>query len=147
MEKSEVVICNNWITPAIDSKNSFVWLGYSLELDNQYFLKFTESRMIQKFNHARRCMDKVFQHLTDAYTKLRIWTVYISPIIEWFLPVIATKKRHEFAGTNKIESFQHQTLCSVFGALQSVKRIELCKVACIRPTYVWEGRPQLEISI
>ena len=111
------------------------WLGYSLELDNQYYLKFTESRMIQKFNHARRCLDKVFQVLTDPFTKLRIWSVYISPIIEWFLPVIATKKRHELAGSNKIESFQHQTLCSVFGALQSVSRKNLCKVACIRPTY------------
>ena len=109
------------------------WLGYSLELDNQYYLKFTESRMIQKFNHARRCLDKVFQVLTDPFTKLRIWTVYISPIIEWFLPVIATKKRHELAGSNKIEAFQHQTLCSVFGALQGVSRTNLCTVACIRP--------------
>ena len=133
LEKSEVITSKNWITPEIESKISFVWLGYSLELTNQYYLKFTETRMIQKFNFARQCMDNVFQHLTDQYTKLRIWSVYISPIIEWFLPVIAINKRHEFAGSNKIQAFQHSTLGSVFGALQSVSRIKLCKVACVRP--------------
>ena len=132
-DKSEVVTTKNWNLPEVKSKQEFKWLGYTLELTTQHYLKFTETNMIGKFYEAKRNLENIYQYLSDEYTKLQIWKIYIAPIIEWFLPCIAHKKRHELAQNNKIESFQLQTLCLALRASTKIGTTKINEVACIRP--------------
>ena len=74
----------------------------------------------------------VFQYVTSMFVRWRIFRVYISPIIEWYLPVIAHKPRHALARNNILESFQHQMLALVTGASTKVSTLGLEQV-CEEP--------------
>ena len=131
--KSEVITTKNWNLPEVKSKQEFKWLGYTLELTTQHYLKFTETNMIGKFYEAKRNLENIYQYLTDEYTKLQIWKIYISPIVEWFLPCIAHKKRHGLTQNNRIESFQLQTLCLALRASTKIGTVKIDEIAYIRP--------------
>ena len=129
--KSEIVLAAKW--RATDSKNEFVWLGYSLELTNDLHLKFTDSRMTSRFRKALVMARAVFQYVHSIYVRWRIYRVYIAPIIEWFLATSVNKPIHDRAQRAKIESFQFQMLCLVTGASQRCSAAGLEHVCAEKP--------------
>ena len=105
-----------------NTKAEFVWLGYSLKLTKEGFLVFTENRMNRRFGEAESKMHDCFQYIRCLFLRWRIWNVYISPIIEWFIPVIFTKPTHDLATANTIEIYQHKTLAVAAKASRYVSR-------------------------
>ena len=52
----------------------------------------------------------IFQNVRSEYVRWRIFTVYIAPIIEWYLPTITHLPRHDLAKNNPWRAFN--TKCS-----------------------------------
>ena len=131
--KSEVLLADKWTCEHVKSKTEFVWLGYSLKIDNQGYLTFTETRMNSSFANTRRMLNNTCQYCTRTGILMKIWKVYVAPVIEWYLPVIFTKRRDAGAYSHKIDSHQHQTLCTVLSCSDRLSKKDICKVACVKP--------------
>ena len=86
---------------------------------------FTNTKLLQRVQKTTRMVISVFQYIKSIFVKWRIYQVYIAPIIEWYLPTIAHKRRNKT--TNILESFQHRMLTMVVGAMGNVSRVELAK--------------------
>ena len=67
------------------------------------------------------------QYLSNPFTKWRIYRVYIAPVIDWFLPVVFGKRKHDLQKANDLESFQHKCLCDIFNATINISRTGLEK--------------------
>jgi len=132
-EKSEVIIADKWKNETIESKKQFKWLGYYLRLDVKGILHFPEEKMLEKLRSAKRVFANITQYFKSITVKRRVWEVYMAPIIEWYLPVIAFKKRDENAPPNALESFQHQTLTTALGASGKVSRVFINEIAALKP--------------
>jgi len=132
-DKSEIIIADKWKNDKIESKKQFKWLGYHLRLDQKGILNFVEEKMIEKLKAAKKVFANITQYFRSPMVKRRIWEIYMAPIIEWYLPVIAFKKRLEDSPPNALESFQHQTLTSALGASGKVSRIFINEIAAIKP--------------
>ena len=130
--KSEVLVADPDSTCNMEAKNEFTWLGYSLRLTKDHRLMFTDTKMIARFKHTLAVARSVFQYVRSMYVRWRIYKVYIAPIIDWYLPVVAHKPRHDLAKNNAIESFQHQLLSLVTGASSKVSTAGLTNV-CFEP--------------
>ena len=74
-----------------------------------------------------------FQYLRDPFIRWRIWKVYISPIIDWFMPVVFTRPHGDRAAANAIEKFQQKTLAATAKAPRSAPRVELDEIMCVIP--------------
>ena len=131
--KSEVLLAEKWACERVESKVEFVWLGYSLKIDNQGFLTFTETRMNSSFANTKKMLTNTCQYFTRTGILMKIWKVYVAPVIEWYLPVIFTKRRDEGAYGHKVDSHQHQTLCTVLSCSDRIAKKDICKVACVKP--------------
>ena len=131
--KSEVILAKEYENEEIESKDEFVWLGYSLRLDHHGFLKFTESRMKQRFQATRLAFENTNQYLTNIAVKRKIWEVYVSSVIEWFLPVIGYHRRDNLASINSIESFQNSTLSTALNISKYVGRKKINSIAVTKP--------------
>ena len=79
-----------------------------MKMTRDAFLVLTENRMKQRFADAEKKMLDCFQYISSLKIRRRIWQVYISPIIEWFLPVIMTRPNHTLASANAAEVYQHR---------------------------------------
>ena len=99
--------------PSKNLKADFIWLGYSFHLSDDGFLNLTPSRMNQRFETSRRIINDVFQYVHSPAVRRRIYQVYISPVVDWFLPVIMTMPIHDLAKANKCATFQHDVLAKV----------------------------------
>ena len=128
LAKSEVVLCPELCDLVAEAKDEFVWLGYSLKLHNDGRLEFSDKRMKERFKYAVSLAKSIFQYVRSIFIRWRIFKVYISPIIDWFIPVIALKPRHELAAANEVEQFQHNMLCLVTGASTFVSARKLADV-------------------
>ena len=82
----------------------------------------------------------IFQYLRSISTRRRIFRVYISPIIEWYLPVIMTKHKTAGSKANVIESFQHQMLALVSGACTKTNAADLAKIMVETPVDIKLGK-------
>ena len=51
--------------------------------------------------------------------------VYIKPIVEWFVPVVALNKKTDRKKMDPLEAFQHQALAAVLKMTKNVSRFEL----------------------
>ena len=67
---------------------------------------------MHKFMGAKGMVRSVFQYIKSEFVRWRIFEVYVAPIIEWYLPTIALKPKHDLAKLNMVDSFQHQMLCN-----------------------------------
>ena len=119
LTKSEVILADPSMATDLGAKTEFTWLGYSLKITQDHRLMFTETKMLARFKRTLGMVRSVFQYVSSLYVRWRIYKVYISPIIDWYLPVIAHKPRHALAQNNSVESFQHQLLALVTGASTS----------------------------
>ena len=116
LTKSEVILADTSLAADLGAKAEFTWLGYSLKITVDHRLIFTDTKVLARFKRTLGMARSVFQYVSSMYVRWRIFRVYISPIIEWYLPVVAHKPRHELAWNNILESFQHQMLALVTGA-------------------------------
>ena len=105
-------------------KKEMVWLGYSLEIENNYF-QFTKTRMINKFATVSEKFSRMCQYIKSINVKRKIFEVYIKPVIDWFIPTILTGKWHALSQANEIEKFQQKCLSIVAGICGRVCRTQL----------------------
>ena len=82
---------------------------------------------------AKSMIRSVFQYIKSEFVRWRIYKVYVAPIIEWYLPTIALKPKHDLAKLNVVESFQHQMLCMVSGACTKSSSKRLAEVMAEAP--------------
>ena len=96
--------------------------------------------MLARFRRTSIMARSIFQYISSRQVRFRIYQVYISPIIEWYLPVIMFKPRTSTAKMNAVESFQHQMLCLVSGACTRVSSKELAREMAEMPVSLKLGR-------
>jgi len=139
-KKSETLVSNNWILVQerwanVDEKfkSEINWLGYSFGFDENLNLVFTETKMKKSFNKVKLMMFDVFQYVDSIYVRWKIYRIYISPVIEWYIPTIITDpgmKQDSFRPSNTIEIFQQMCLAEVLGVTPNVSRDELNEIMC-----------------
>ena len=129
LTKSEIVVRDDLEDKDIPEKDkllkaNFVWLGYSLNTENCR-LNFTLTKMTTRLEKARRDYTKVFQKMPSIAIRRKVFMVYIKPIVEWFVPVVAMNKRTDRKKMDPLEAFQHQALAAVLKMTKNVSRFEL----------------------
>ena len=83
-DKSEVVVDKKWAPWILAAKSEFVWLGYSFECTRTDILNFTTKKLVGKQQKLLK-MCRTFAGLKlNPLTLLKIYNVYIRPIIEVF---------------------------------------------------------------
>ena len=118
----------------IKLKPEFVWLGYSLEVTDNY-LNFTTSRMRSRFHTVFEKFHSMCQYLHSINVKKKVFDVYISPVIDWFTPTILPGKWHSNSRANEIAVFQQKCLSVVVGVCGKVNRTELDKICGVRSVF------------
>ena len=116
-DKSEIV-CATHLTSKSDSdtfveesKDEFIWLGYSLGIKcryNSFFLDFTKLKIDSKIASARKMIRDIFQYTYSIQIRHKIYQTYISPIIETFIPA---DMGHRSIYRSDLEKFNHWVLC------------------------------------
>lgn len=137
--KSEVLVPRHLKSDPKDKSISpklaveFTWLGYSLEISAN-FLKFTPTRMTSRFHTTFEKFHSMCQYIKSVNVKRKVYQVYVSPVIDWFIPTILVGKQHELSASNEIEKFQQKCLAVVAGVCGNVSRTELNDICGIRST-------------
>ena len=85
-------------------------------------LLFDEDFFAQKEQVIREYIADIFQYAPTLNIKLRIFKVYIAPILEYFLPSIIRSNVNQ---TNTMEKFQHEILCK---ALEIPRTANMTKI-------------------
>ena len=117
---------NKEIKPKI--VDEFTWLGYSLGIQENY-LVFTPKRMRSRFKTVYEKFHSMCQYIQSINVKRKIYEVYVSPVVDWFIPTILTGKWHALTSRkNEVEIFQQKCLAVVVGVCKNVCRTELNKV-------------------
>ena len=96
-------------------------------------LVLTDSRMIQRFETSKRTTRDMYQYMTSLFARWKVYKTFVGPIIEWFLPVMLTARMDSLAIKNKIEVFQHQSLCDALMLPRTVSREKLEKLVREKP--------------
>ena len=111
----------------------FTWLGYSLEISNNFF-NFTPTRMTSRFYTVFEKFHSMCQYINSINVKRKVYQVYVTPVIDWFVPTTLTGKKHDLSVANAIEKFQQKCLAVVAGVCGKVSRVELNKICGFRST-------------
>ena len=111
----------------------FTLLGYSLEI-NSNFLNFTATRMNSRFHTTFEKFHSMCQYINSINVKRKVYQVYVSPVIDWFIPTILTGKQHDLSASNVIEKYQQKCLAVVAGVCGKVSRTELNDICGTRST-------------
>ena len=74
------------------------------------------------------------QYINSVNVKRKVYQVYISPVIDWFIPTILTGKQHDLSAANVIEKYQQKCLAVVAGVCGKVSRVELNDICGFRST-------------
>ena len=106
-------------------KRVFKWLGYGLKVENGR-LDFDEKFLAQKQATIRQYVNDIFQYAPNISVRMKIFTVYIAPILEYFLPVVI---RTNINKRSSLESFQHELLCKVAEVPHTASSAELLRAA------------------
>ena len=130
-DKSEIVVPEKYEDKHVPEKDKklkehFIWLGYSFNLLKGR-LNFTRRRMNARLENARRDCQKVFHLISSTAVRRRVFQVYVRPVIDWFIPVVALNKRADHKAMDPLERFQHTILASVLKCPTSVSRFEMVK--------------------
>ena len=72
------------------------------------------------------------QYINSINVKRKVYQVYVSPVIEWFIPTVLTGKQHQLSAANVIEKYQQKCLSVVAGVCGKVSRTELNDICGIR---------------
>ena len=83
-EKSEVVVDASIVNRVLDSKDHFVWLGYSFKYSKKDLIIFTDTKLAQKEAKPKNTCRKIRALNLRYDIRLKIYNTYISPIIELF---------------------------------------------------------------
>ena len=134
--KSEVVLPAVWQVESVQSKIDYVWLGYSLRLLENMHLVITETRMIQRFEATRKIIRDMYQYMVSIYARWQIYRIFVSPVIEWFLPCMLTARMDTLAVKNRIEVFQMDSLCDALRIPRTVNRVKLEKLVREKPVRI-----------
>ena len=94
-----------------DYASDFIWLGYSLCIKNDV-LCFDDTRFNKKKNEIRKYVREIFQYSPTITIRRKIFIVYISPIIDYFLPSLIMTNQNN---VNDLEKFQKEILKKVLG--------------------------------
>ena len=132
-KKSEIVVPAAYADATLMLKSDFVWLGYSFHFSDDLFLQLTTSKMNQRFESSRRMILDIFQYVHSPIIRRRIYQVHISPIVDWFLPVVMTGPTHELAKANKCASFQYDILSMVIGVCRNCSAADLHEQLAVKP--------------
>ena len=130
-DKSEIVVPERYEDKNIPEKDKklkehFVWLGYSFNLLKGR-LNFTRRRMNARLENARRDCMKVFHLISSTAVRRRVFQVYVRPVIDWFVPVVALNKRADHKSMDPLERFQHTIMAAALKCPNGVSRHELIK--------------------
>ena len=135
VKKSELLIEPKWTLVAPEwgqhrkeLKDEITWLGYSIKFTDDFFLIFTESKMDKRFFKVKNLMNDSFQYLEPVYIRWKIWRIYLSPVLEWYLPAFMSDPSMRLDSTrpaNKLEIFQQACLARVLGVPPTVCREKL----------------------
>ena len=120
----------DWYDPAEKIKTKYKWLGYGLEVNDGKLL-FDDDFFAQKEQVIREYIADIFQYAPTLSTKIRIFKVYIAPILEYFLPSII---RSNINQTNRMEKFQHEILCKTLEIPRTAsitKVLQILKISSI----------------
>ena len=139
-DKSEILVPKHLKSDPKDKslkiklKSEFVWLGYSLEVEDNY-LNFTTTRMRSRFHTVYEKFHSMCQYLKSINVKKKIYDVYISPVVDWFTPTILPGKWHSNSRANEIAVFQQKCLSVVVGVCGNVDRTALNNICGIRSVF------------
>ena len=123
--KSENVIPVDWhgplkvLDPSFETKSSFKWLGYYLNLTEKGELVFDIDTMITKLKTLERLRDSIFQYTESVTLKLKIYKTYFAPFVEFYLPIVIQSK---VGSTTDVHKFQHNCICRSTGAGHTISR-------------------------
>ena len=134
-KKSEIVVPLCYADPAQLLKSDFVWLGYSFHFADDLFLHMTTSKMNQRFESSRRMILDIFQYVRSPIVRRLIYQVYVSPIVDWFLPVVMTSPSHDLAKANKCASYQHDILALVIDVCRNCSAADLHEKLAVKPVH------------
>ena len=73
--------------------DEFTWLGYSLGIQDNY-LVYTPKRMHSRFKTVYEKFHSMCQYIQSIHVKRKVYEVYGSPVVDWFIPTILTGKWH-----------------------------------------------------
>ena len=131
--KSEIVMNTEMIfTNKLmnEGKSRFTWLGYSLELSGSGRLCFTTEKILSKKFTILHYTKDIFQYAPELTTKRKIFMVYISPIIDYYIPSVI---QNNWNKDNCLTKLQHQLLCDLAGVPITASRLGLERALNIVP--------------
>ena len=137
LKKLEVLLAKSLVSmsswTAANIKAEMTWLGYTIKLSEQGHLILSDTRMIQKMAELRNKVSNVFQYVGSLAIRMKIFKTYISPIIEYFAPIMFFRPIHALSSANQLEVFQHQMLCWTLKVGRSAPRKDVNLIACETP--------------
>lgn len=125
--KTEIVTANIYAKHVIQAAPAFKWLGYSFELSKKFELTVSDKQIDKKIIATKKYMNDMFSYFKFTPHRLRIYKVYITPIIDFFLlQHIMNNKATELSEIDKLSKFQHFCLARVLGTFpEALKKREL----------------------
>ena len=121
LELAEFIILEN-VTEKPPS-NKFKWLGYDLTLTDDYRLEFDAAKIKAKINSIMNIRSKFMQFTSKIGIRWRLYTVFISPFIELYLPLVIQESHS--AQTTTVHNLQHRSVCAALGLPWTAGRREL----------------------
>ena len=113
--KTEIVIAEPFTKHIPKSTNNLKWLGNTFELTINHHLLMTDKQLNKRQMECTRFMQDIFSYATDTKTRIRIYKVWVDPVIEFFTlrEAFLSKVDGESSDLN-LTRFQHKSICLVF---------------------------------
>ena len=113
--KTEIVIAEPFTKHIPKAKNHLKWLGNTFELALNHLLLMTDTQLNKRQTECTRFMHDIFGYATDIQTRIRIYKVWVNPVIEFFtLREAFNSKVNGEPGDMNLSRFQHKSICLVF---------------------------------
>ena len=125
--KTEIVTAEIYAKHVIQAAPAFKWLGNTFELSKKFELKMSEKQLDCKIAATKKHMNDMFSYFKFTPHRLRIYKVYINPIIDFFLlQYIMNNNKIELNEVDKLSNFQHFCLARVLGTYpEALRKSEL----------------------
>ena len=125
--KTEIVTADIYAKHVIQAAPAFKWLGNSFELSKKFELKVTEKQLDSKIAATKKHMNDMFSYFKFTPHRLRIYKVYINPIIDFFLlQYVMNNTKSELSEVDKLSNFQHFCLARALGTYpEALKKREI----------------------
>ena len=132
--KTEIIIADPFTKHIPKAKNNLKWLGNTFELTLNHLLLMTDKQLNKRQTECTRFMHDIFGYATDIRTRIRIFKVWVNPVIEFFTLREAFNAKEDGQPTDtNLSSFQHKSICLIFNIKTRAADMQLTRNIIYEP--------------